>query len=196
MDTISSDYLFRPAPPNKTYIQIHIKRIPKKTMGNVVQQKLATGPLSSSGWRLVHLFFRQRWGLARLSRVLQILRLFGAWHGMDVGYLVTPWNHLQKRGVLWIWYQFGSRMAIRIKPGQSNFLRHLEFLTLKPWIHSYLYSSSCFFRYSIKNSRSQDLFWAFCKTLCPPTATGFVGFRVEPSKKKHQSTGVWRSLPN
>ena len=61
-------------------------------MGNVVQQKLATGPLSFQWLTLISpIFPSEMLGVtARLSRVLQILRLFGAWHGMDVGYLVTP----------------------------------------------------------------------------------------------------------
>ena len=185
METISSDYLFCPSPPTR-HTHKYILKGSQKHMGNVVQQKLATGPLSFQWLTLISpIFPSEMLGVtARLSRVLQILRLFGAWHGMvcpqdiipfvpswvlDISH-VTPWNHLQNPAF------FGSDINLvpsewpRINPRQSNFLHHQFLLNLKlVFFHSYLHSSSCFFK-CLTLIFYQDLKISSCKTLCPPTA--------------------------
>ena len=159
-------------PPNKTYIQIHIIRIPKKhgkcgsTETSHWASKLQWLTLSSP-------IFPSEMGLARLSRlsrVLQILRLFGAWHGMDVGYLTRyTLKSPAKTGVLWIWYDLISiwfhqngQESTHDNPifyGTLNFsLSNLEFIHIS--IHLVV-----FFRYSIKISRSQDPLSSDCLVL-------------------------------
>ena len=86
-----------PCPPQQDIHTNTHYQDPKKHMGNVVQQKLATGPLSFQWLTLISpIFPSEMLGVtARLSRVLQILRLFGAWHGMvcpqDIIPFVPSW---------------------------------------------------------------------------------------------------------
>ena len=121
-------------PPPTRHTHKYILKGSQKHMGNVVQQKLATGPLSFSGWRLVHLFFRQRWDLLDCPDCPVSCKSF-AFSGRGMAWMldtshVTPWNHLQKRaffGFDMICYQFGS---IRMAKNQPT---TIQFFTT-PWI--------------------------------------------------------------